>query len=86
MAAPWKSAEWNLLFRELPRAHRGLARAWWALSVLRALLPAALVIATGALVAAVLGIADFDWCLSFITVSEFRGPRAVDLQVCRGSG
>ncbi len=53
MSAPWKSAEWNLLFRELPRAHRGLARAWWALSVLRALLPAALVIATGALVGAV---------------------------------
>jgi ATP-binding cassette, subfamily B, bacterial len=53
MTAPWKSAEWNLLFRELRRAHRGLARAWWALSVLRALLPAALVIATGALVGTV---------------------------------
>jgi ATP-binding cassette, subfamily B, bacterial len=53
MTAPWKSAEWNLLFRELFRAHRGLARAWWALSVLRALLPAALVIATGALVGTV---------------------------------
>jgi ATP-binding cassette, subfamily B, bacterial len=50
---PWRSAEWNLVFRVLPRAHRGLARTWWVLAVLRSLLPAALVIATGALIGAV---------------------------------
>jgi ATP-binding cassette, subfamily B, bacterial len=50
---PWKSAEWNLVFRVLPRAHRGLASAWWALAGLRALLPGILIIATGALIGAV---------------------------------
>jgi ATP-binding cassette, subfamily B, bacterial len=50
---PWRSAEWNLVFRVLPRAHRGLARTWWVLAVLRSLLPAVLVIATGALIGAV---------------------------------
>ena len=53
MRYPWKSAEWSLIFRVLPRAHRGLARTWWALLTLRALLPAVLVIATGALIGAV---------------------------------
>ncbi len=48
-----RPAEWNLVSRVLPRAHRGLARAWWALVVLRSLAPAALIIATGALIAAV---------------------------------
>jgi ATP-binding cassette subfamily B protein len=51
--APWKSAEWNLVFRVLPRAHRGLARMWWLLTVLRALLPAVLIIVTGALIGGV---------------------------------
>jgi ATP-binding cassette, subfamily B, bacterial len=50
---PWQSAEWNLVFRVLPRAHRGLARSWWVLVALRSLLPAVLVIATGALIGAV---------------------------------
>jgi ATP-binding cassette, subfamily B, bacterial len=50
---PWRSAEWNLVFRVLPRAHRGLARSWWMLVVVRSLLPAAAVIATGALIGAV---------------------------------
>ncbi len=53
MRLPWRSAEWNLVFRVLPRAHRGLARSWWVLAVLRSLLPAAAVIATGALIGAV---------------------------------
>jgi ATP-binding cassette, subfamily B, bacterial len=50
-----RSAEWHLVFRVLPRARRRLARSWWALVVLRSLLPAVLVIATGALVGAVSG-------------------------------
>ncbi len=53
MRVPWQSAEWNLVFRVLPRAHRGLARSWWVLVTLRSLLPAVLVIATGALIGAV---------------------------------
>ena len=53
MRPPWKSAEWNLIFRVLPRAHRGLAGAWWAFVVVRALLPGVLIIATGALIGAV---------------------------------
>jgi hypothetical protein len=72
MTAPRKSAEWNLLFRELPRAQRELARAWWALQC--SLLPAALVIATGSLVAAVLGIADFGWWFD----TAARRPAVVD--------
>ncbi|MFC7274977.1 ABC transporter ATP-binding protein [Paractinoplanes rhizophilus] len=51
------SAQWQLLFRTLPRAHRGLAIAWWTLTVIRALLPAALIVATGRLIGAV---ADAD--------------------------
>ncbi len=53
MGLPWRSAEWNLVFLVLPRAHRGLARSWWVLVVLRSLLPAVLVIGTGALIGAV---------------------------------
>ncbi|MGH3190138.1 MAG: ABC transporter ATP-binding protein [Streptosporangiaceae bacterium] len=53
MRLPWRSAEWNLVFRVLPGAHRGLARSWWALVAVRSLLPAAAVIATGALIGAV---------------------------------
>jgi len=37
----------------LPRAHRGLARSWWALVTVRSLLPGLLIIATGTRVAAV---------------------------------
>ncbi|MGE3076356.1 MAG: ABC transporter ATP-binding protein [Dehalococcoidia bacterium] len=44
--------EW-LFFRELPRADRTLATAWWIVIVLRAVLPAALAIVVGALVGAV---------------------------------
>jgi len=44
--------EWKL-FGVLPRADRGLAVAWWAVLVLRGLLPAAFAVAMGALVGAV---------------------------------
>src|SRR5262245_66678413 len=44
--------EWQF-FAALPRADRGLALAWWTVLVLRGLLPAAFVLATGALIAAV---------------------------------
>jgi ABC-type multidrug transport system fused ATPase/permease subunit len=46
--------EWKF-FAALPRADRTLALAWWAVLVLRGLLPALFVVATGTLVAAVLG-------------------------------
>jgi ATP-binding cassette, subfamily B, bacterial len=49
MKYPWRSAEWHLVFGVLPRAHRGLALSWWALLVARSVLPAALIVATGAL-------------------------------------
>jgi ATP-binding cassette subfamily B protein len=42
VSLPWRSTEWNLVFRVLPRAHRGLARVWWAL------VPARLVARRGA--------------------------------------
>lgn len=44
--------EWQF-FRALPRAHGGLAAVWWAVVVLRAVLPSALAIAIGLLVGAV---------------------------------
>src|SRR5437870_4117283 len=44
--------EWKF-FGVLPRADRGLGVAWWALLVLRGLLPAAFAVAMGALVGAV---------------------------------
>ncbi len=44
--------EWKF-FRVLPRADRGLADAWWAVLLLRGLLPAVFAIAMGALVGAV---------------------------------
>ncbi len=53
MTLPWQSAEWRMLFTTLPRAHRGLSWAWWALTVVRALLPAVLIVATGLLIGAV---------------------------------
>jgi ATP-binding cassette, subfamily B, bacterial len=49
----WRSAEWELLFHALPRSDRRGAIAWHVLAVVRALLPAALVIATGVLAGAV---------------------------------
>jgi ATP-binding cassette, subfamily B, bacterial len=45
--------EWKF-FAALPRADRALAVAWWAVLILRGLLPAVFVVATGTLVAAVL--------------------------------
>ncbi len=45
-------AEWKF-FAVLPKADRGLARAWWVLLLLRGLLPALLAVAIGGLVAAV---------------------------------
>jgi ABC-type multidrug transport system fused ATPase/permease subunit len=45
-------AEWKF-FGVLPRADRGLAVAWWAILLLRGLLPAAFAVAMGALVGAV---------------------------------
>ncbi len=47
-------AEWKF-FAVLPRADRGLAFAWWAILLLRGLLPALLAVAMGGLVAAVQG-------------------------------
>jgi ATP-binding cassette, subfamily B, bacterial len=66
MRAIWQSAEWQLVFRVLPRAHRGLARAWWALVVARALLPAVVVVATGALVGAVSAGSRPGWPLAVV--------------------
>ena len=48
-----RSAEWQLLFGAIVRAGRALALTWWALVVLRALLPAAFAVAMGILVGAV---------------------------------
>ncbi len=50
---PWRSPEWELLVRALPRADRKLAVGWWVLLALRVLLPTALVVATGVLTGAV---------------------------------
>jgi len=44
--------EWQF-FAALPRADRGLALAWWAVLILRGVLPACFAVAMGALVAAV---------------------------------
>jgi ATP-binding cassette, subfamily B, bacterial len=43
--------EWKL-FGVLPRAHRGLAAAWWGVLLLRGILPAVFAVAMGALVGA----------------------------------
>jgi ATP-binding cassette, subfamily B, bacterial len=67
---PWKSAEWHLVFRVLPRAHRGLASAWWMLVALRALLPGALIIATGALIGAVSARHTAGWSLAVVAASS----------------
>src|SRR5262245_8140853 len=47
------SPEWQLLFGAIWKADPVLAAGWWALVLLRATLPAALAVATGALVGAV---------------------------------
>ncbi len=70
MTYPWKSAEWNLVFRVLPSAHRWLARWWWALVMLRALLPGALIIATGALIGSVSAGHGTGWSLAVVAVSS----------------
>ena len=52
---PWsitKRKEWQF-FAVLPKADRALAAAWWAVLILRGILPAVFAIAMGALVAAV---------------------------------
>jgi ATP-binding cassette, subfamily B, bacterial len=67
---PWRSAEWHLVFRVLPRAHRGLARAWWTLVIVRAALPGVLVIATGALVGAVSAGRGPGWSLPVVAGSS----------------
>ncbi len=60
-------AEWKF-FRVLPRADRGLAFAWWAVLILRGLLPALLAIAMGALVGAVQRGESLDWPLGVVGV------------------
>jgi ATP-binding cassette, subfamily B, bacterial len=66
----WRSAEWHLVFRVLPRSSPRLARAWWALVLLRSLLPAVLVIATGALVGEVSGGGRAAVPLAVVTASS----------------
>jgi ATP-binding cassette, subfamily B, bacterial len=66
---PWQSAEWNLVVRELPRAHRGLARAWWTLLAVRSALPAGLVIGTGALVGSVSAGQRPGWSLALVAAT-----------------
>jgi ATP-binding cassette, subfamily B, bacterial len=58
------------VFRVLPRAHRGLARAWWALVLLRSLAPAVLIIATGGLVGAVSAGNRPGWLLAVVLTSS----------------
>ncbi len=69
MRAIWRSAEWQLVFRVLPRAHRGLARAWWALVIVRALLPVVVIVATGALVGAVDAGSKPGWPLAVVAAA-----------------
>jgi ABC-type multidrug transport system fused ATPase/permease subunit len=52
MASLRERQEWTF-FTSLHRADRGLAVVWWAMLVLRGLLPAALAVTTGVLIAAV---------------------------------
>ena len=58
------------MFRVLPRAHRGLAGAWWALVVLRSLVPAAAIVATGRLVGAVSAGSRPGWALAVVLASS----------------
>jgi ATP-binding cassette, subfamily B, bacterial len=66
---PWRSSEWELLFRAFPRADRIQAIAWWVLAVVRTLLPAGLVVATGALVGAVEDRQAVGTRLAFVAVT-----------------
>jgi ABC-type multidrug transport system fused ATPase/permease subunit len=59
--------EWKF-FSALPRAHAGLAVAWWALLVLRGVLPAVFAVAMGALVSAVQSGAAVGGLLAFVGV------------------
>jgi ATP-binding cassette, subfamily B, bacterial len=64
----WRErAEWKF-FAVLPKADPGLAVAWWAVLVLRGVLPAAFAIAMGALVAAVQHGADLAAPLALVGV------------------
>jgi ATP-binding cassette subfamily B protein len=66
----WQSAEWNLIFRVLPRAHRGLARSWWALVLTRSALPGGLIIATGVLTGAVNAGRRPAWSLAAVAATS----------------
>jgi len=59
--------EWKF-FGVLPRADRTLAVAWWAILLLRGVLPAVFAIATGMLVGAVQGGQDLAGALAFMGV------------------
>jgi ATP-binding cassette, subfamily B, bacterial len=69
-ASIWRSAEWQLVFLVLPRSSPRLARIWWTLVGLRALLPTVLIIATGALVGAVSGHTGAAVPLALVTGSS----------------
>jgi ATP-binding cassette, subfamily B, bacterial len=66
---PWQSAEWDLVVHVLPRAHRGLTRAWWTLLAGRSVLPAALAVGTGALVGSVSAGQRPGWSLALVAVT-----------------
>jgi ATP-binding cassette subfamily B protein len=66
---PWQSAEWDLVVHVLPRAHRGLSRAWWTLLAGRSVLPAALAVGTGALVGSVSAGQRPGWSLALVAVT-----------------
>ena len=53
----------------LPRAHRGLSRAWWTLLAGRSVLPAALAVGTGALVGSVSAGQRPGWSLALVAVT-----------------
>src|SRR5580765_5250601 len=57
--------EWKF-FSVLPRADFGLAAAWWALLILRGVLPAVFAVAMGALVTSVQGGAAVGGMLGFV--------------------
>jgi ABC-type multidrug transport system fused ATPase/permease subunit len=57
--------EWKF-FRALPRADGGLAYAWWTVVILRAVLPAALAVALGLLIAAVNDGDSLTWPLTLL--------------------
>ena len=69
MSYPWQSAEWDLVVHVLPKAHRGLSRAWWTLLAGRSVLPAALAVGTGALVGSVSAGQRPGWSLALVAVT-----------------